>query len=159
MRIGIHRLRLTATLDRVPADDVIAQTPRKAHMKLLIPALVLCGAAAGAWAADGAASAPTGNASAATTPSDLPPGATSTKGNKGATPAGNNAGGATDPKTGSTAGMPPGATSATGNKAETPKGSGTHSAPAPARKASAPMKSKDGRVEGSREETPPAAPK
>lgn len=57
------------------------------------------------------------------TPSDLPPGATSARGNKAAVPA-SGASAAVDPNTGSTPGMPPGATSARGDKAQTPKGKG-----------------------------------
>jgi hypothetical protein len=65
------------------------------------------------------------------TPSDLPPGATSARGNKAAVPA-SGASAAVDPNTGSTPGMPPGATSARGDKAQTPKGKGAPSAGASA---------------------------
>lgn len=64
-----------------------------------------------------------GTAGTATTPTDLPPGATSARGNKAAVPA-SGASAAVDPMTGSTAGQPPGATSTRGDKAQTPKGKG-----------------------------------
>jgi hypothetical protein len=73
--------------------------------------------------ATGAASAPGSRAGSKTTPSALPPGATSTRGDKAAVPA-SGASAAIDPNTGSTPGMPPGAGSARGDKAMTPKGKG-----------------------------------
>lgn len=94
-------------------------------------------------------------ASAPTTPSNLPPGATSATGNKAATPASGTM--PADPQTGSTPGMPPGARSATGNKAETPK-SGMSRAASAAGAASKPAKGKDGRVQGSREKSMPTMP-
>lgn len=73
----------------------------------------------------------TGQRATGTTPTELPPGATSARGNKAAVPA-SGASAAIDPATGSTAGQPPGATSTRGDKAQTPKGKGTPAAPASA---------------------------
>lgn len=66
------------------------------------------------------------------TPRDLPPGATSARGNKAAVPA-SGASAAINPMTGSTAGKPPGVNTGRADKGETPKGKGT-----PADGASAP---------------------
>lgn len=102
-------------------------------LRHVAPALLLALAAGGVsaqTAAQGAASGPRSGSKA--TPSNLPPGATSTRGNKAAVPA-SAASAGIDPNTGSTAGMPPGARSARGDKAQTPKGKG-----APAGSASAP---------------------
>lgn len=86
---------------------------------LLAAATVLAGAQT---------TAPGTGASGAKTPADMPPGAKSTRGDKGATPASGSmaATGATptNPETGSTPGLPPGAKSARGDKATTPKGTG-----------------------------------
>ena len=67
-----------------------------------------------------AATSPKGAASDASTPSNLPPGATSARGNKAAVPASGVASGV-NPSTGSTSGSVPGASSARGDKAATPK--------------------------------------
>jgi hypothetical protein len=92
--------------------------------------LALCGVLAQAQStqpgAGGAGMAASG-ASSRSTPSSLPPGATSATGNKAATPtkgaSGSMSGGAmpTNPETGSTPGMPPGAKSGRADKAMTPK--------------------------------------
>lgn len=79
--------------------------------------------AAGATLAQATQADPAGNRSGAATPIELPPGATSARGNKAAVPA-SGASAAVNPETGSTAGKPPGAGSTRGDKAQTPKGKG-----------------------------------
>lgn len=102
----------------------------------LIGALLIALTGAAAFAQDSSTTGTAGGAGtragSTATPTDLPPGATSARGNKAAVPA-SSASAAVNPNTGSTAGMPPGATSARGDKAQTPKGKG-----APAGGASAP---------------------
>jgi hypothetical protein len=120
---------LVHTDDRIPFR--IRPTPVAA-------AILLALAASTAFAQGSTSPGTTGGAGtragSTTTPSDLPPGATSARGNKAAVPA-SGASAAADPNTGSTPGMPPGATSARGDKAQTPKGKGKG---APSSSASAP---------------------
>lgn len=110
-------------------DDRTSPTPRSRLLPLagsLLMALSTSAALAQDNASTGTAGGAGTRAGSPATPTDLPPGATSARGNKAAVPA-TAASAGIDPNTGSTAGMPPGATSARGDKAQTPKGKGTPS--------------------------------